>query len=360
MAGILVIIDGMTEGGLEGLDAPTPMGRARMDTLAAFARQGGWGFLETCPPGLAPGSLNCIGTLLGLAPEALPRGRAALEALAAGIPVGEEDLVLRCNFARVEDGVLLASGAGKAPASWPGLPEGMEYYPLEGYRALLVLRGQAAEAEALATWPPHQHQGEPAASLLPGGCALGERLAGLSRKSAGLFPGCQMLPWAPSVSRRLPGFADLHGCSGAAVSACPLVEGLARAMGMVLPARRVGSGDVDTDLAAKLAAALEAARRHPLVLVHLNGADEAAHRRDARQKTRFLARVEQEFLRPLAECFPGAILVTSDHGTSCRSGGHQRGAQPYFLRGKAPAPGQVLPGRAALELLKEASSWQRA
>ena len=50
---------------------------------------------------------------------------------------------------------------------------------------------------------------------------------------------------------------------------------------------RGATGDTDTDLTAKVAATLQAAQKYPFVLLHINGADEAAHRKHAKEKSNF-------------------------------------------------------------------------
>lgn len=84
-----------------------------------------------------------------------------------------------------------------------------------------------------------------------------------------------------------------------------------------------------TDLDAKTEAALRAAERCPFVLLHINGADEAAHRYDSAEKETFLRRVDgRVFSRLLAS--EHEIVVASDHGTDPESGAHLGGPQPFL------------------------------
>lgn len=84
-----------------------------------------------------------------------------------------------------------------------------------------------------------------------------------------------------------------------------------------------------TDLDAKTEAALRAAERCPFVLLHINGADEAAHRHDSAEKETFLRRVDgRVFSRLLAS--EHEIMVASDHGADPESGAHLGGPQPFF------------------------------
>lgn len=84
-----------------------------------------------------------------------------------------------------------------------------------------------------------------------------------------------------------------------------------------------------TDLDAKTEAALRAAERCPFVLLHINGADEAAHRHDSAEKETFLRRVDDRVLSRLLAS-EHEIMVASDHGADSESGAHLGGPQPFL------------------------------
>lgn len=108
-----------------------------------------------------------------------------------------------------------------------------------------------------------------------------------------------------------------------------LVKGIARLLHMELFPVKGATGDVDTDLDAKTEAALRAAERCPFVLLHINGADEAAHRHDSAEKETFLRRVDDRVLSRLLAS-EHEIVVASDHGADPESGVHLGGPQPFF------------------------------
>lgn len=81
-----------------------------------------------------------------------------------------------------------------------------------------------------------------------------------------------MLLWRQSVPVALPPFPQ----KSAVICGKELVKGIARLLHMELFPVKGATGDVDTDLDAKTEAALRAAERCPFVLMHINGADEAA------------------------------------------------------------------------------------
>ncbi len=357
---VLLVVDGMTD-----LRCATPEQAA----AALGAPAGAGGYLSTCPPGFAPESMPCLLTLLGVPAGEVPRtGRAYWEACAAGIPVRPEDLVLRCNLARFRDGKLVSAGAqglsrgearARAEGLARGLPEGFgEFFPLGGYKNLLVLRGAAPLEGRVETVPPHERPGAPWEALLPRGEAAGllRRFAQETfARSGGEYA---LLPWGQSAYRPLPAFSALHGCAGGAVCRTGVAVGLARAMGLETPPLPHATADTDTSLTEKAQAAAQLAGRFPFVFVHVNGADEAAHRRNRTEKEAFLRRVGEELLRPLLR-LPGRLLVCADHMTLPESGGHRAAPQPFLLYGAPPAARGVLPGGAAVELLLRGSEPRR-
>ena len=134
-----------------------------------------------------------------------------------------------------------------------------------------------------------------------------------------------MLLWGQSVQVALPPFPQ----KSAVICGKELVKGIARLLHMELFPVKGATGDVDTDLDAKTEAALRAAERYPFVLLHINGADEAAHRHDSAEKETFLRRVDDRVLSRLLAS-EHEIMVASDHGTDPESGAHLGGPQPFF------------------------------
>lgn len=304
MSRILCILDGMTDYGFSAADYPY----LRKMELA--------GEIDTCC-GCEPESLSCILHLLGV--KAIPpflRGYA--EALGVGIPVGERDLILRGSWFGTDE-------KGRCTVPVPG-PETIEsgqdvrYYHLEQYKSLLVFPGLAEDIRQIITYPPYQCAAQPVSSLCPQGCAPLEKLFHEQWKG-----GRCLLPWGESAPAQLPDFPQ----KAAVVTGTAVVKGIARLLGMDLITTTSMTGDVDTDLPGKTDAALRAAEKYDFVLLHINGADEAGHRKNAAQKRAFLEEVDGRVLTALLRS-EHDILVTADHGTDPVSGKHLSTSQPLF------------------------------
>jgi len=331
---ILVILDGMTDG-QTGFDS--------LPELAALARGGLCGTSRNTPAGFPCESYPAIATLLGLGPGQIPPGgRGWLEALGAGVPVQPGDLLLRGSWVRLEQG--RAAGYADPPQSLPAVP-GVEYYALGGYKALLRLPGAGPLAGRITAAQPYRSMGRPWRELLPAGVPLLEQFAAALHQEKRM-----LVPWGQSTPGRLPAF----GWRGAAVTGTGLVRGLCLALGMEVPAVTGATGDTDTDLHAKAAAALALAEQYPFVLLHLGGADEAAHRRSPEEKRDFLRRAGHLVLAPLGQSgLP--LCVCADHSTSPVTGEHSGPVQPFVLAGsrRTALPQLPLEGSRLVTLLME-------
>ncbi len=303
MSRIFCIIDGMTDSGFQV---------SRYPNLAGMALTR---YIDTCQ-GHAPESLGCILRLLGVkrVPENL-RGYA--EALGAGIPVGEDDLILRGSWFGTD-----ANGRCTVPIAAPEVLEDLDdcrYYPLEQYKSLLVFPHKASEIHKIRTYPPYVCIGQKTVDLCPEGSPA---LEAVYRKYC--RNDCCLIPWGQSVPAKLPRFPE----PAAVVCGTGVVKGIAGLLHMELMDVPGATGDVDTDLEGKITAALRAAQTYPFVLLHINGADEASHRKDLKQKDQFLQRVDR--LLPSLLQSGHEISVVSDHGTDPGNGAHMGFPQPMY------------------------------
>ena len=304
MSRILCVIDGMTDNDFD----------VKQYKHLSSMRLSHW--QDTCGAS-QPETLNCVLSLLGVknAPQNL---RGYVEALGAGIPVRPTDLIVRGSWFGLDD-----SGRCTQPCAAPAaLADGrFRYYCLGGYKCLLIFPDMAHMLGKITTRLPSSSAGEKAGSFCPQGIALlAEVFNSLTAQDK-----C-MAMWGQSAAVELPRFAQ----PAAVVCGKDIVKGIARLLGMDLVRPDGATGDVDTDLDAKTDAALSAAQRYPFVLLHINGADEAAHRRDAAQKNSFISRVDTQVLSRLLQS-EHEIIVASDHGADPKNGCHIGTKQPIFV-----------------------------
>jgi 2,3-bisphosphoglycerate-independent phosphoglycerate mutase len=286
--GIVIVLDGASEP-LDGARR-TSLEQARTPALDALARAGELRRVRTVPPGLPAGSEVAIPVLLGWTPGAAV-DRGAIEAAAHGIDVPAGARAWRVDVVDVIGG----GGAGRAGVDATARAEralrtgapGHVVHRLTGHRLLLV-----------------------GASPLP---------------AAARAPHLRAWPEGIAVPRTLDARTVVVAARGAGAG-----------VGALLGARVVipggATGDVATDLHAKAAAAREAlGAGADRVYVHVGGADEAAHARDARAKVAFLQRADRELVGPLtvAVARAGATLrICPDHGCDPATGRHDAAPVP--------------------------------
>ena len=312
------------------------------------AREGRLGRYVTIPEGFTPAT--DVGTLsvLGYDPRVDYSGRAPIEAAAKGLAVRPDQLVFRCNFVTVLDGLMKDNTAGhiaqtEADALVGALQaeladEGCELHAGVTYRNLMLL-ADAADL-ALRCAPPHDIIGQPVASHLPRGTGAGRitRIADRARatiaahevnrrrREQGRDPVTDIWLWGQGRPARLESFASRFGLRAAVITGVDILRGMARLTGMEILEVPGATGYIDTNYAGKGEAAVRALDELDLIVVHVEAADESAHMGDAGEKVRALERIDASVVGPLVEKLAGfpawRVLVAVDHPTLTTTRGH--------------------------------------
>lgn len=266
--------------------------------------------------GQTPESLGCILRLLGTK-RVPPHLRGYAEALGYGIPVDKNDLILRGSWFSLNE-----QGCCNVPVSAPELLSGSEgyYYNLGQYKSLLVFPGMASCIADMVTYPPYACNGRDSRTLCPKGCAVASRVF-----HAQLAKDRCLILWGQSAPAKIVPFPQ----KTAVICGTPIVKGIAKLLNMTLISVSGATGDTDTNLQEKTKAAISTAQSYPFVLLHINGADEAAHRKNLNEKNDFLRKVDTVVVNSLLQSGHD-IYVASDHGTDPVTGQHIGNRQPMF------------------------------
>ncbi|MGA2935085.1 MAG: cofactor-independent phosphoglycerate mutase [Methanomicrobiales archaeon] len=349
---LIVVGDGMADEPLHELGGKTPLEYASTPNFDRIAREGACGMLRTIPPGFEAGSDIANLSILGYDPKKYYTGRGPLEAASMDVSLGERDIAYRCNLVTVTDGVMEDFSAGHIPSSEGGplihalaaSVEGVSLHAGVSYRNLMVVpNGEGAE-----TTPPHDIVGERIETHLPrGGDARiliqamersHEVLQGLSvnrgRISRGQRPATMIWPWSGGRKPDLPSFRELHGISGAMISAVDLLNGIARLAGMEVIRVPGATGYLDTDYDAKARYARKALKRVDFLYLHVEAPDEAGHMGSVEEKVKAIERVDG-MVGSIMETFDGIIAVLPDHPTPIRVKTHTPDPVPFAVRGLA-------------------------
>ncbi|MBN1554873.1 MAG: cofactor-independent phosphoglycerate mutase [Phycisphaerae bacterium] len=355
----IIVPDGAADEPLDELDGKTPLEAARTPNMDWIAEHGRIGTVRNIPDSMPAGSDVAILSLLGYSPAEFYTGRAPLEAAAQGLSVSPDAWIFRCNLVTIIDGVMEDHSAGHISTEegrsiieklQADLGEdGVHFYPGVSYRHLTTIQDDLD----VQTTPPHDILGQTAKDHLPSGRGA-ERIRELMdagaklleneeintvRRELGENPATNIWLWGEGKMPQLPGFEKRFGKKGAAITAVDLVRGLSKLIGWDVIDVPGATGLVDTNYEGKAAAAIEALDTHDLVLVHLEGTDEAGHNADGNAKVRGLERIDAKVVAPLlkrlqAEGDEWRILVLPDHPTPCRLRTHTADPVPFVMAGK--------------------------
>lgn len=323
---ILIIMDGGWEEG-----SSSPMKAAHTPSMDMLRKQGHVMMHNFCPPDRQPDSLVCILSMLGAA-RYIPEGRAWLEALAMGVEPRQDQVVMRLNLVSVKKGRLHSfNGEGlsfdemERLAQSALLPPGLKLFNAGEYRNIVIMD---KSVDSVSDMPPHEHVGENMDSMLSvlDYCPQLRQIAEEVRlRKKGIS--YQLYPWGMSGPCTLPSFTDIWRRRGTLICRTPVVAGIGMAMGMEVIVPEGATADTNTDLTAKAQAAIGSLAAADVVIVHVNGTDEASHRRDSQGKAEFISRIDQELISPLQSLADSEVClcITSDHRTSTITGRHERG-----------------------------------
>lgn len=350
---LLIIGDGIADRPLSCLDNKTPLGYLASPGMARLASQQ-MGRCKTVPEGIAPGSDTAILSIFGCDPRICYTGRAALEAAGADVPLMPGETCWRVNLTTVEgdsfDSAIMRSHNGCGISGEEALAIVRKLQSDDAFCALsqrlsFVLHEsptfrQMGVAPVGDTWGaglpgPHDHLGEKISDLVPPG-----DIRALVEASFHALWGMQancIWPWAPGEAMELDSFVERYGHSGPVISAVPLVKGIALLQGLPAPHVEGATGEIDTNYAGKVDAALAGfASGADFAAVHVEAPDECSHAKDVQGKLEAIRRLDAQVILPLlagldAQGEPYRVLFLSDHPTLLESGAHDGAPVPFAI-----------------------------
>ena len=121
------------------------------------------------------------------------------------------------------------------------------------------------------------------------------------------------------------------------ISAVPLVWGIAALAGLPAPQVEGATGELDTNYAGKVNAALAALKKGAdFAAIHVEAPDEMAHAGDLEKKLEAIRRLDALVIKPLLEELPKIdpdfrLLLLSDHPTLMTTRTHDGAPVPYAI-----------------------------
>ena len=367
MKAILLVADGMGDRPVPQLKGQTPLEVADTINLDWLAEHGICGILDPIAPGIPPGSDTANLALLGYDATKVYRGRGALEALGAGVDIRFGDVAFRCNFATVDENLVVVDRrAGRiATEDASKLAEALQGVKSDTYpdvqiifkntvqhRAVLVLRGTGLSTAVTDTDPGEVglrvKEAHPKRPTLGAKTAtivnellnkfhqiLKEHPVNQERVKRGLLPANIILCRGAGALPEITPLASKYGIKAAAISAIPLVRGVARAAGLKLIEVPGATGSYDTDFMAKAKAAVKAIEEYDFLLLHVKATDIASHDRKIQEKIRIIEKIDKMvgYMLDNLNLDETYIAVTSDHTTALTTGKHEGDPVPVVIYG---------------------------
>lgn len=280
------------------------------------------GHNNNTPNGSETDSMTCILNMLGY--PVVETGRAYYEAIAVGYEVKDTDLIFRCNGIDFTDGTITSSTESKQIES----TDEFTFIHIGGYKNLLIIHNANHLFDTVKTFPPHDNLGVNIKDIMPI-----IKCKSVQKILNNLIIDYQLYPWGQSIKCELPSFFELHKISGAVVCKTEIVKGIALSTKMFCPNIETATADIDTDLLAKTALTLKLAKEYDFTMLHINGLDEACHRKNLLEKNFFLKRIDSEIIKLLQENLGNDVklIVTSDHATDCLTGKHINKPVNYYI-----------------------------
>lgn len=362
---LFLVLDGLADEPSAELGDKTPLEAALKPTLRRLAGTGGQGQVMTgAAEGQAPSTSEGIMALLGAPGDTGPIGRGLFEALGQGLTIPPGAVLLRGNLATVDpDGAIRDRRAGRIRAGVKELLADLSPVSLGGgisarvlpaheHRVIVLLMGAGLSpavsdtdpgerAAVQRVLPVHALDNTTSASrtadalrelLDVASAALGRHPVNVERQRQGLPPANAILTRGAAGAPLRPQHAARDG---AMVSGCNTALGVARYLGLSTSSSPRMTGNLDTDLDAKLTAAGELLAEREFVVVHIKGTDIAAHDRKPVAKRDFIDAIDAALGRFLAARpeLDGQlrVVLSADHGTSSISGTHLAGPVPLLI-----------------------------
>ncbi len=358
---LLIIFDGLGDRPITELGHKTPLEAAPKPNLDWFAANGMNGLLDPIGPGVRAGSDTSHLALFGYDPVEVYTGRGPFEAAGVGLELQKGDVAFRCNFASVDDSLVLTDRrAGRIKEGTDELAKALDGMKLgrirvlfkEGteHRAVLVLRGKGLSA-AVSDTDPHEEGQRILTSKPTNGKGkntakalnlftrrayeiLKDHPVNKARVAKGLSPANMVVCRGGGIAPDIDPISKKFGLKAAGIAGVALIKGMFRSTGMDVIEVKGATGGLDTDMVAKAEAALMALTTYDLVVVNVKAPDLCGHDGKPSEKIKVIERADA-MMGHLKAHLPQDVVVaiTADHSTPCGLKDHSGDPVPVTIFG---------------------------
>ena len=357
----------MADRPIKELNWKTPLEAARKPSLNQIAKMGVCGIMDPIAPGIPPGSDTATLALLGYDVLKVYSGRGALEAIGSGINVSPSDVAFRCNFATVNENlVVLDRRAGRiANDDAAKLAESLQKIKLEKpsvkflfkntiqHRAALVVRGQklstavsdsdpekvgvkVLEIKPLDESPEARLTARILSELMHKfSKALRDHPLNKKRARQGLPQANIILCRGAGTIPNIKTLPELYGINAVCIAATSLIRGVCKVAGMKLVDVKGATGTPQTNFVAKAKSTVQALKTCDFVLLHVKATDVASHDGNIKQKVELIEKIDHMigYVLNNIDLDSTCLAVTADHTTSSITQNHEGDPVPLAITG---------------------------
>jgi 2,3-bisphosphoglycerate-independent phosphoglycerate mutase len=369
---LIIVLDGLGDRPIKDLQEKTPLEYAETPFFDKLVSKGMCGQIDPLKPGIPVSTHTGMALLMGLATKDVASlSRGPVEAYGIDLNMQAGDLVLRCNFAHVENSYdeklpglkIIDRRSGRINQQTDLLSQAIsgidlaygiqaKVYPTTQHRAILHLSGHQLSADisdtdcsrvkpafvqqckALVNNEASIHTAEIInyftyqAHLI-----LDKHPINKQRISQGKVPANGLICRSAGKITTINNVLNHYKIKTAVVSGESTVLGLAKIFGFTDITRPEFTALIDTDLEKKIQLSMDALEEHDLVYLHIKGTDICAHDHQADLKVQFIEKVDKTLAHFFADnsLEDTIIAITADHSTDTNTGFHSGDPVPSLI-----------------------------
>ncbi|RBQ23445.1 2,3-bisphosphoglycerate-independent phosphoglycerate mutase 1 [Candidatus Methanobinarius endosymbioticus] len=370
MKGMILIMDGLGDRPLKELNNMTPLQAANTPNMDKIAEKGINGLMDSIKPGIIPGSDTAHISILGYDLYEVYTGRGPFEASGVGFDVLPGDIAFRCNFSTADENKIITDRrAGRIRDGTKEIVEILNDMVIEGYedvkiifkestghRAVLVLRaeGEKELSDAVSDVDPKKEGKPPKKVVAIDETVEAKRTADIlnklvnksyemiknhpvnqKREKKGEPPANIIIPRGAGAVPEVEPLNDKYNVKSACIPETGLIMGIGRFAGMDIIEIEGATGGVDTNLDNIVDVIVDHAKgdKYDFLLINIDGADEAGHDGNSKEKLEFIEKVDKIVIEKLANLEDCYIILTADHSTPVSFMDHTADPVPIAIIG---------------------------
>lgn len=363
-------MDGLGDRPLKDLNNMTPLQAANTPNMDKMAEKGINGLMDSIKPGIIPGSDTAHISILGYDPYEVYTGRGPFEASGAGVDVLPGDIAFRCNFSTVDSNKIITDRrAGRIRDGTKEIVNALNEMTVRGYedikiifkesighRAVLVLRAEGKNklSDAVSDADPKKEGKPPKKVVATDKTEEAKRTADIlnklidksyemiknhpinqEREKNGELPVNIIIPRGAGAVPEVEPLNDKYNIKSACIAETGLIMGIGRFAEMDIIEVEGATGGVDTNLENIANVIVKHAKGddYNFLLINIDGADEAGHDGNAKEKLEFVEKLDKVVIEKLLDLEDCYIILTADHSTPVAAMDHTADPVPMIING---------------------------